>query len=171
MRSIRQISSFLIPAIAFTTLVIFMAGCAGQETVKEEELKATIRRVFEGVHIKGDVEILDEHYAADYVLHRSPYPDIEGLDSYKKSFTWAHGIYPGYKITIDEIIVMGETSAVRWTFRGTHKERGKQVTYSGCSVSHRVDGKIVEEWGYWDDLGLHQQLGYQLVPPQEQGEE
>ena len=171
MRSIRQISSFLIPVIVFTTLVIFVAGCANQEKAKEEELKATIRRVWEEAYNRGNMDVFDEYYTTDMVTHLSPYRDIEGLDSYKKTCARWFVTYPDMKMTIDEIIVKGETSAVRWTFLGTHKELGKQVTYPGCTVSHRVDGKIVEEWNYEDDLGLLQQRGYQLVPPQEQGEE
>ena len=175
MRSIRQISSFLIPVIVFTTLVIFVAGCANQEKAKEEELKATIRRVWEETFNRGNMDVFDEVYTTDMVKHISPYPDIEGLDSYKKLCARWFVTYPDIKITIDEIIVMGETSAVRWTFRGTQTGEspilgipptGKQVTFTGCGVVHTVDGKTVEAWNSVDWLGLMQQLGFELVPPQ-----
>ncbi|MFC1539576.1 ester cyclase [Candidatus Latescibacterota bacterium] len=160
MRSIRQISSFLIPFIVFTILVIFLTGFANQENAKEEELEATIRRVWEEAYNRGNMDVFDEFYTTDMVKHISPYPDIKSLDSYKKLCAGWLVTYPDIKITIDEIIVKGETSVVRWTFLGTHKELGKQVTYPGCTVSHhRVDGKIVEEWQYEDDLGLQRQLG------------
>ena len=162
MRSIRQISSFLIPVIAFTSLVIFIAECAGQETAKEKELKATVRRVFEEAWNKGNVEILDEVLTADCVLHIVPYPDFEGPDGYKRVITFLHSMYPDLQYTIDEIIVKGETTATRFTFRGTHWH-GIQVKYPGCFVSHRVDGKVVEEWIYLDHLDIQQQLGYQLI--------
>jgi predicted ester cyclase len=40
---------------------------------------------------------------------------------------------------------------------------GKRVTVSGIGIHRIVDGKIVEQWGIDDTLGLMQQLG--LVPP------
>ncbi len=39
---------------------------------------------------------------------------------------------------------------------------GKQVTMSGIAIYRLVDGKIVEQWGVNDMLGLLQQLG--VVP-------
>ena len=33
---------------------------------------------------------------------------------------------------------------------------GKQVQFSGCSIYHFRDGKIVEQWEYGDLLGLMQ---------------
>lgn len=164
MRNIRQISSFLIPVIAFTALVVFMAGCAGQETAKEKELKATVRREFEEVWNQGKVDVIDEIYADDIVLHIVPGSyDFHGPEGFKQLITYIHERYSDLKYTIDEIIVKGETTATRFTFRGTDIRYGKQVTYSGCNVTHRVDGKVVEEWVYWDALGAQQQLGFQLI--------
>ena len=48
---------------------------------------------------------------------------------------------------------------------------GKQVKITGCYILHLANGKVVEEWIFEDMLGLQQQLGYTLVPPQQQGEE
>ncbi len=62
MRSIRQISSFLIPVIAFTTFVIFVAGCANQEKAKEDELKASFLRVYEEAWNRGNMDVFDEVY-------------------------------------------------------------------------------------------------------------
>jgi len=138
---------------------------------KEEEHKANVRRVIEEAWNKGHVDVLDEYYATACVLHRSPYPDIEDLQGIKELITGFRRGYPDLQVTIDEVIVEGETTAARFTFRGTYQEQGKQVTYPGCIVSHREDGQIVEQWAYWDDLGLHQQLGFVLTPPGGQGEE
>ncbi len=57
----------------------------------------------------------------------------------------------------------------RYTFRGTHKGQwrgmpatGKQVVLTGITISHMVEGKVVEDWHNADALGLLQQLG--VVP-------
>jgi len=164
MRNIRKISSFLVPVIAFTAFVVFMAGCAGQETAKEKELKAMVHREFEEVWNQGKLEVIDEIYTDDFVLHILPDRyEFKGPEGFKQLITYIHGRYPDLKYTIDEIIVEGEKTAARFTFRGT--QGGIQVTYSGCDVTNRVDGKVVEEWIYWDDLGVQKQLGYQLINP------
>ncbi len=54
--------------------------------------------------------------------------------------------------------------------RGTHKGNlgpvpatGKQVTVTGIWILRLAGGKIAEQWGVFDSLGLMQQLG--AVPP------
>ena len=179
MRSIRQISSFLIPVIAFAVLVIFMAGCESQEKIKLEEHKAYAQREIDEAYNKGNLDVLDEHYATDFIYHIPPQPDIEGLEAYKKFVAGNRSGYPDIQITIEEIFAEGEIVAMRWTYRGTHTgdsptlgipPTGKKVTFTGCTVTHWMDGKIVEVWNYVDYLGLIQQLGFKIVPPQEQGE-
>ena len=143
-----------------------------------EELKATIRRVNDEAFNKGNLDVVDEYYAADFVRHKPPFPDIEGLEAYKQFVADCRTSYPDVQLTIDEIIVEGDTTATRWTYRGTQTGQspttgapptGKQVAFTGCSVGHWVEGKVVEEWENGDYLSLLQQLG--VVPPPGQGEE
>ena len=137
-----------------------------------EEFKATIRRVVEGAYNKGNLDALDELYAADFVVHKPPFPDIEGLEAFKQFIADTRISYPDVQLTLDEIIVEGDRTAARWTFRGTQTGQspttsapptGKQVTFTGCSVTHLVEGKTVEEYQNADWLSLLQQLG--VIPP------
>lgn len=60
-----------------------------------------------------------------------------------------------------------------WTAHGTHHGdlmgvplTHKQVTITGITLERLADGKIVEEWNIWDQLGLLQQLGAVPAPRQ-----
>jgi predicted ester cyclase len=86
--------------------------------------------------------------------------------------TWRTA-FPDLQFTIEDHIAEGNKVATRVTLRGTHSGRyldiaptGKKITVSGMTISHVVDGKIVEIWITRDDLGLLQQLG---VVPQMEG--
>ena len=136
-----------------------------------EEIKANIKRIIEEGYNKGNVDILDEMYAADSVRHRPPFQDIEGLEALKEHAADMFIAFPDGQGTIEEIIVEGDRSATRWSARATHTGQspvlpipptGRQVITTVCSVSHWVGGKCVEEWEYIDFLGFLQQLG--LVP-------
>lgn len=176
MRKIAQIFSFVVPVIAFVVLVVFMAGCEGQKSAKVEELKNMAHRDIEEAWNKGNLDVLDDFYATDFVYHIPPYPDIKGLEGYKKYISSIRSSYPDVQITIDEIIVEGDICAFRWTYRGTQTGEsptlgipptGKQVTFTGCAVFRSVDGKTVETWNYADYVGLMKQLGFKSVPPSE----
>jgi predicted ester cyclase len=150
----------------------------GEHTMSTEELKATIRRVWDEAWNKGNPDALDELYAADYVRHRAPFPDFEGLEAYKQFVAETRISYPDCQLTLHEIIIEGDISAARWTWSGTQTgpspstgapPTGKHGVLAGCSVVRWVEGKCVEEWEGADYLGLFQQLG--IIPPLGQGEE
>ena len=174
MRRIGQIFSFLIPVIA---LAIFMSGCARQEARKTEEFKAKLRRVDEEAWNKGNLDALDEIFATDFVRHQPPNPDMVGLEAYKQYISDARKAFPDSKLTFDEIIIEGETGATRYSWKGTHTgeseilpipSTGKEVANTGVTMFNLVDGKIAEDWSYGDWLGLYQQLGFKIIPPEEQ---
>ena len=56
---------------------------------------------------------------------------------------------------------------VRWTLRGTHDGElrrgipatGRRVEVSGITISRIREGKLIENWGNYDLLGMLQQLG------------
>jgi len=172
-KSLFQIT-MIIPVIL---LLCFTFSCQQQveEGITEEELREIVLRVVEEAWNQGKMAVLNEHFAPEYVYHRSPFPDIEGLEAYKQSIADSRNAYPDLKLTIEEMIIKGDIAVVRGTFSGTNTGEspllgipatGKQVTFKWCSVSHRVNGKTAEEWNYNDWLGLMQQLGFTLTPPQ-----
>ncbi len=85
-----------------------------------EEIIANAQREVEEAWHKGNLDVLDELYSADFVRHRPPNPDIEGLEGYKEWVTDTRNVYPDLRITIDETFVEGDRAAGRWTFQGTH---------------------------------------------------
>lgn len=137
-----------------------------------EELKATIRKVIDEAWNKGNLDALNELYAANYVMHNTPFPDIQGLEGFRQFVTGTRAAYPDLHFTIDELFIERDNVTTQWHWQGTNKGQsalfpfpptGKEITARGCTVSHRMSGKTVEEWTYVDYLGVLQQLG--IVPP------
>lgn len=77
-----------------------------------------------------------------------------------------------FATTVEDTIAEGDRVVTRYTVRGTHQGEieefgpptGRQLEFEGITVHHIEDGKIVEEWERYDNLGILQQLG--LVPEQ-----
>jgi len=133
-----------------------------------EQRKADIKRVVAEVWNKGNLDVLDEFYATNFVLRRPPFPAFEGFEAFKEHTREGLKAFPDFQMTIDEIIVEGDRDALRYTWRGTHTGEsstmgpptGKQITVVGISITHWVGGKRVNEWNYADQLGMMQQLGW-----------
>jgi steroid delta-isomerase-like uncharacterized protein len=135
-----------------------------------EQNKPVVRRLFEEVWSKGNLQVADELFAPTYAHHDPSTPDVgRGPESEKKRATLYRTAFPDLRLTIEDVIAEGETVMARWSCRGTHKgdlsgiaPTGKQFTISGVSIARLTNGKIVEGWVNWDALGLMQQLG--VVP-------
>jgi steroid delta-isomerase-like uncharacterized protein len=116
-------------------------------------------------------DLLEEVYAADIVWHE-PDQDVQGLEEAKQFYSMYLSAFPDLHATVEEVIAEGDKAVTRWTIRGTHQGEieefgpptGKQVELEGITIHRIEDGKIVEEWERYDNLGLLQQLG--LVPEQ-----
>ncbi len=137
-----------------------------------EELKAKFQHALEEGWNKGNLDAWDEVYAANYVHHRPPLAVFESLEAEKQSVAKTLQAFSDSQITIHEIVVEGNTTATRWTWRAKHTglssslqipPTGKEVILVGCNVSHWANGKVIEEWEFSDYLGLLMQLG--VIPP------
>lgn len=132
-----------------------------------EENKAIFRRIVEEGFNKGNLAIVDELVATNHVNHTD---NVHGPEEYKQFITMYRTAFPDLHMTIEDQIAEGDKVVNRWTSRGTHKgdlmgipPTGKQTTVTGMYVARIIGGKIVEEWGNFDALGMMQQLG--VVPP------
>jgi steroid delta-isomerase-like uncharacterized protein len=133
------------------------------------ENKAAIRRFIGQAFNAGDLAVVDELVATNYVLHFTP--EVDGPEGMKQFISIYRTAFPDYTCTIEDQVAEGDKVVTRWTVRGTQKGElmgipptGKQVTMSGVVVDRLSNGRLLETWIQADTLGMLQQLGVVQVP-------
>jgi len=132
-----------------------------------EDNKVLMCRCYEALN-ERDWAAFDTLCSPDFV-YQFDSTTIQGLEPYKQFILMYFTAFPDGRLTIEDIIAEGDKVVARHTFHGTHRgtligipPTGIQVTATGINISHFANGKAVEEWANYDDLGLLQQLG--VVP-------
>jgi len=140
--------------------------------VSTEENKAVLRRVAEEIFNKGDLAVVDEVIAPNYVYHGSGGQEYKGTEGFKQIVTMFRTAFPDLHMTVEDMVAEGDKVAHRLTIRGTHKGeimgmaptgKHKQVTISAVTISRFAGGKEAEAWSNLDQLGMMQQMG--IAPP------
>ena len=135
-----------------------------------EENKAIARREIEEIWNQGQLDVIDEIFAADFVFHVLGNPDIQGPEGYKQFVTMYRTAFPDLQFTIKDQIAEEDKVVIRWSTTGTHKGElmgipptGLPAPTPGITIGRYTGGKYVEAWACWDALGMLQQLG--VIPP------
>ncbi len=136
-----------------------------------EENKALARR-WADIFAQGNLDLVDEIYAPDFVGHDPAMPeDIRGVEGARDFYSMYRSAFPDAEITIEDQLAEGDKVATRWTGRGTHEGElmgvspsGNRVEVAGITISRIEGGKVAEEWDIYDALGMMQQIG--AVPEQ-----
>ncbi len=131
-----------------------------------ENLKTVYRRWIDEVWNEGNVAVINDLHAPDYIDHSGlagVEPTSEGL---KRFITEYHKTFPDGRFSIDDVIAEGDRVVGRYTFQGTHlgnlgnlPPTGKSVTMHGIDILRVADGRIAEIWHLEDVLSVFQQLG------------
>jgi steroid delta-isomerase-like uncharacterized protein len=135
--------------------------------MSDEANKALIRRFYEEVWARGNLDVADDVFAGDYTRHDlrtgEAKPGPEGQKEIAAAFRDA---FPDLTWQIDFLLADGDFVVGRWTASGTHlgswagvEATGRPMRFSGINVFRFSDGKVVEIWNHRDDLGLMEQLG------------
>jgi len=131
-----------------------------------EENKAIVRR-FGQVWGKGSLAAIDEFADPNLSVYYPVLPEpIRGPEGFKQFLMQFHIAFPDVEATFEDFIAEDDKVVVRWTLRGTHqgellgiKPTDNKVAWSGITIYRLVRGKVVEERGEEDALGLMRQLG------------
>jgi steroid delta-isomerase-like uncharacterized protein len=131
-----------------------------------EENKATFRRYVEEVGNQGNFDLADEFFDR-YRAHQPDGSVLErGPEDVKRFMGEFRNAFPDFHTTIEDQIAEGDKVVTRWTMRGTHEGEfrgiaptGNQITVTGIGIFRFSDGKVVESWDNFDQLGMMQQLG------------
>jgi steroid delta-isomerase-like uncharacterized protein len=130
--------------------------------------EAVARRFYEEMCTGRKLELAEELFTSDHVMHDPQVPSEPGprgmVDVVSVYQQGADGRW-----TIEEIFSAGDRVVVRWTGSGSHigelngvPPTGKPIRVDAITIHRMADGKIAETWEVWDTLGLLQQIG--VVP-------
>jgi steroid delta-isomerase-like uncharacterized protein len=133
------------------------------------------RRLLEETFNDGNVALIDQLVAPDAVNHDPAEPAhmraLRGPESFKRTVQTYRAAFPDVRMTADDVIAAGDKVAIRWHSEGTHRGEleglaptGARGSVTGISIDRWKDGKVVESWTEWDNLGLARQLG--AAPPE-----
>jgi steroid delta-isomerase-like uncharacterized protein len=134
------------------------------------ENKVMMRRWFEEVWNRGRVAAIDEMLSSQATIHGL---GPEGLDvaAFKQFHTRYRSAFPDVRIHVEDVIAEGDKVAVRWSGTGTHQGNdlgfpatGNSIQFTGMTIGRVENGKLVEGWNVFDQLGMLQQLGVVNLP-------
>ena len=85
---------------------------------------------------------------------------------------WAYrNAFPDLTVRIDDLVAEGDIVAARWSGTGTHRgggmgfaATGRGIQFSGMVFVRVQNGRLVEGWNNFDQLGMLQQLGAVTLP-------
>ena len=131
-----------------------------------EQNKAALRRLYEEPINKGNLAVLNEVMAPDYVYHGVGGIELKGSEGFGQYLAMLRTAFPDLQFTLVNVVAEGDYVAHRFTLTGTHKgdlrgiaPTGKRVTATGNVLSRFSGGKEAETWMEYDTLALYQQLG------------
>jgi predicted ester cyclase len=160
--------------LPFTVFLVLLGACgpAQREGRHTQRLLQTFDDLDFNVFSKQRWDQLDRSHAQDVVVHWPDGHQTRGLDVHtgdlKKMFAYA----PDTRIVEHPVqFGSGEWTCVTGTMQGTFTApmptpdgktiapTGKAFTLPMCTVGRWQDGKMAEEWLYWDNQAFLKQIG------------
>jgi hypothetical protein len=131
--------------------------------------EGVVRRFWEDIFSRGDIDAMDEVFAVDFELHDLVYKERHSLKGMKRIVRDTHYDVPGTRVTVeDQRLAVDGRVYTRFTVRvsppkdaqmsGQSTPPGDGWEYSGMSISRVVHGKIEETWLVWEALRAAEEL-------------
>ena len=137
-------------------LCSLMEGCV----VNERENEAVVRRYFEEVWNKGNLDAADELVDPRFSVEGCG-GAISGLEAVKLYISSYHQVYPNVHFTLLSAVGEGDKVIACWVGKGMYSAcdcqdeapAGSGSLTTGLSVYRIANGKITEAWAGSDHLG------------------
>lgn len=135
--------------------------------MRNNDNRAVARLVTFELFAKGDLARLDELTTPDFVNHGQTAGPGSGRENLKNAIARVRAAFPDLHYTLEHEIVEGEFVLHHLNARGTHKgplaghpPTGRSAAWAEMHLMRFAGGRMSEQWGVVDRLGLLQQLGF-----------
>jgi steroid delta-isomerase-like uncharacterized protein len=131
-----------------------------------EANKALVRRWFEETD-RGNLAIIDELLAADYLDHNPPIPGVPpGREGVRQAILLLRPAFPDVIHIIEDQLAEGDKVMTRVLVRGTftgpflgYPPTGQVIELRGIAVHRIAAGRLVEHWAQADMTSFMLQIG------------
>jgi predicted ester cyclase len=135
--------------------------------------KEVVQRFIEEGLSRGEVKVLDELVAPNFVDASPGSPDVRGPAVVRASQARIREHFTDLRYHVDLLLAEGDRVAARYSVHalrkaekdGDPKDAGKEVEILGMTIYRLASGRLVESWTINDQLGMLRQLGYSVTPP------
>ena len=114
-----------------------------------EQNKAVVRKFFEEIMNKGNLELVGELFTPNWVNIDSILPPLEGLEGVRKLVKIFRSAFPNLHAEILDIMAEGDHVAVAFSESGIQSGEllgfppsGRSVKMTGIGIFRFVDGKL-----------------------------
>ena len=119
--------------------------------------KTAIRDFIDRVWNAGQLDLVDELVAADYVGHHGRAAEsTRGREGLRQRVSELRQAYPDLEVRIDDVVAEDDRVVARWTATATPPGDSNgapagdgRLRWSGVSVFRMLAGRQVESWTYW----------------------
>jgi steroid delta-isomerase-like uncharacterized protein len=131
-----------------------------------EQNKEHIRRYFDEIVSKGNLAAIPD-FVAPEIIFWGPYTSdpILGIKRFTELIAMVQAAFDDFQISVEELVVEGDTVATRWTASGVHRGEfmgtgasGEPFRFTGTGFYRMKDGKIFEAWSFNNSVEVIRQL-------------
>ena len=122
----------------------------------DTDAAALLRRAVEEIWNRGELDVADVLFTADYANHAGLIPDlVRGPEAIKIGVAFYRTAFPDLYITIDALTGQRNAVLLRWTARSATQSN----TLTGLLVTCIVGNHIAESWMQWDQASTLERIG------------
>jgi len=150
--------------LLFITTIMTPLGCGFSDNHSKAQNTEVVQTVFSEVFSKGNVDLIDELYAANFVGH-FPGETFHGREGIRSHVLAHRTAFPDWTEEIEDLIADQDRVVARFRSRGTNlgdflgnPPTGNRIEISEVAIFKLKHGKIAEQWVYPDILSMQLQL-------------
>jgi steroid delta-isomerase-like uncharacterized protein len=158
--------TIMVPALLISTSLV-TTGCNTTTSDRDlERNKSLVRHMNDQVWNKGNLDLIDELYAPDFVRHFLPDgSQLRGTNSLRVHVREHREAFPDWREEIRHIVAEGDLVVLHFVSTGTNEgswlgnpATGRKIRIHEVSILRIEDGRIAEQWLMPDIFSMQQQL-------------
>jgi predicted ester cyclase len=153
------------PRLSPAILSILLSSCQSSSPQIDTSRNIAAVRKYHEVWSGGNVGELDTIIAPTFASHFIGGFEYKGVDGAKSSILETRKAFPDWQEEIVDIVAQGDKVVTRYHSTGTQlgtwdgiDSTGNHVDIYEASIYRLANGRIVEQWGFWDEINLKKQM-------------